>query len=42
MEKRSDGLQGKVREVEQKTGDLKKEVINVNGRIDNFEKNTEF
>ena len=43
MEKRIDDLlQGKVREMEQKTGDLKKEVINVNGRIDNFEKNTEF
>ena len=28
--------------LEQKTGDLKKEVSNVNDRIDNFEKKTEF
>ena len=38
MEKRIDDLQGKVREMEQKTGELKKEVSNVNDRIDNFEK----
>jgi len=36
MEKRSDDLQGKVREMEQKAGDLKKEVSNVNDRIDKF------
>jgi len=42
MEKRSDDLQGKVREMEQKTGELK-EVSNVNDRIDNnFEKMQSF
>jgi len=35
MEKRSDDLQEKVREMEQKTGDFKKEVSNVNDRIHN-------
>jgi len=42
MEKRIDDLQGKVREMEQKTGHFKNEVSNVNDRIDNLEKNTEF